>query len=132
MRIFVRNGGGLYVWHAGNNAFPHWPAYNDMIGLGPIEALLNELGCDNVAVVGATVQVGAELHGSLVKRSFPLRSLKLLASERSAGRKLRFGEQEIEVEALTPAALSPWRSDCRPCGCRASGRRFATRSAIAS
>jgi hypothetical protein len=31
---FVRGGGGVYVWHAGNNAFPDWPAYNDMIGLG--------------------------------------------------------------------------------------------------
>ncbi len=31
---FVRNGGGVYVWHAGNNAFPGWPAYNEMIGLG--------------------------------------------------------------------------------------------------
>lgn len=31
---FVRRGGGVYVWHAGNNAFPDWLAYNDMIGLG--------------------------------------------------------------------------------------------------
>jgi type 1 glutamine amidotransferase len=31
---FVRNGGGLYVWHAGNNAFPDWPAYSRIIGLG--------------------------------------------------------------------------------------------------
>lgn len=31
---FVRRGGGVYVWHGGNNAFPDWPAYNDMIGLG--------------------------------------------------------------------------------------------------
>lgn len=31
---FVTHGGGLYVWHSGNNAFPDWPAYNDMIGLG--------------------------------------------------------------------------------------------------
>ncbi len=31
---FVRNGGGVYVWHGGNNAFSDWPAYNDMIGLG--------------------------------------------------------------------------------------------------
>lgn len=31
---FVRAGGGVYVWHAGNNAFADWPAYNDMIGLG--------------------------------------------------------------------------------------------------
>lgn len=31
---FVRNGGGVYVWHGGNNAFSDWPAYNEMIGLG--------------------------------------------------------------------------------------------------
>jgi hypothetical protein len=31
---FVGAGGGVYVWHSGNNAFPTWPAYNDMIGLG--------------------------------------------------------------------------------------------------
>jgi len=31
---FVHDGGGVYVWHAGNNAFPDWPAYNQMIGLG--------------------------------------------------------------------------------------------------
>jgi hypothetical protein len=31
---FVRKGGGVYIWHAGNNAFPDWPAYNEMLGLG--------------------------------------------------------------------------------------------------
>lgn len=31
---FVRDGGGVYVWHAGNNAFEAWPAYNEMLGLG--------------------------------------------------------------------------------------------------
>jgi Trehalose utilisation len=31
---FVTQGGGVYVWHSGNNAFPDWPAYNEMIGLG--------------------------------------------------------------------------------------------------
>jgi type 1 glutamine amidotransferase len=31
---FVHDGGGVYVWHSGNNAFPDWPAYNQMIGLG--------------------------------------------------------------------------------------------------
>lgn len=31
---YVRSGGGVYVWHAGNNAFAAWPAYNTMIGLG--------------------------------------------------------------------------------------------------
>jgi type 1 glutamine amidotransferase len=31
---FVRGGGGVYVWHGGNNAFADWPAYSEMIGLG--------------------------------------------------------------------------------------------------
>lgn len=31
---FVREGGGVYVWHSGNNAFPDWPAYNQIIGIG--------------------------------------------------------------------------------------------------
>jgi len=31
---FVQNGGGVYVWHSGNNAFPEWPVYNRMIGMG--------------------------------------------------------------------------------------------------
>jgi hypothetical protein len=31
---YARNGGGVYVWHGGNNAFTDWPAYNEMIGLG--------------------------------------------------------------------------------------------------
>lgn len=31
---FVRRGGGLVSFHAGNNAFLHWRAYNEMIGLG--------------------------------------------------------------------------------------------------
>jgi type 1 glutamine amidotransferase len=31
---YVRSGGGLIVFHAANNAFRHWAAYNEMIGLG--------------------------------------------------------------------------------------------------
>jgi len=31
---FVRNGGGVVVYHAANNAFPKWTAYNEIIGLG--------------------------------------------------------------------------------------------------
>jgi uncharacterized protein len=31
---YVRGGGGLAVIHAANNAFPEWPEYNEMIGLG--------------------------------------------------------------------------------------------------
>ena len=31
---YVRAGGGLYILHSANNAFPHWQEYNRMIGLG--------------------------------------------------------------------------------------------------
>ena len=31
---YVRNGGGLVVLHAADNAFPDWPEYNEMIGVG--------------------------------------------------------------------------------------------------
>jgi type 1 glutamine amidotransferase len=34
LESYVRNGGGLVVFHAANNAFLLWPAYNQMIGLG--------------------------------------------------------------------------------------------------
>lgn len=31
---YVKEGGGLYILHSANNAFPHWPEYDKMIGLG--------------------------------------------------------------------------------------------------
>lgn len=31
---YVKKGGGLYVLHSGNNAFPHWQEYDRMIGMG--------------------------------------------------------------------------------------------------
>ena len=43
-----------------------------------------------VAVAGATGAVGEEMLRLLDERGFPLASLKLLASSRSAGTKLRF------------------------------------------
>lgn len=34
LETFVQAGGGLVSYHAANNAFLHWAAYNEMIGLG--------------------------------------------------------------------------------------------------
>jgi type 1 glutamine amidotransferase len=34
LEAYVSGGGGLVVFHAANNAFPRWRAYNEMIGLG--------------------------------------------------------------------------------------------------
>lgn len=53
-----------------------------------------------VAIVGATGAVGIEMIQCLESRKFPLSRLKLLASPRSAGRKLKYRDQEIEVEPL--------------------------------
>ncbi len=54
----------------------------------------------NIAIVGATGAVGQEFLKVLEKRNFPVNKLKLLASPRSAGKKLKFKGEEIPVEVL--------------------------------
>jgi len=55
----------------------------------------------NVAVAGATGAVGNQMIACLEERNFPIKSIKFLASSRSAGRKLRFRGDLVEVEELT-------------------------------
>jgi aspartate-semialdehyde dehydrogenase len=55
----------------------------------------------NVAVVGATGAVGQEFLNILAERNFPIRTLKLLASARSAGKTVTFKGQNYVVEELT-------------------------------
>lgn len=55
----------------------------------------------NVAIVGATGAVGVEMLLCLEQRNFPLASLKLLASARSAGKRMTFRGAELVVEELT-------------------------------
>ncbi|MFC1909647.1 aspartate-semialdehyde dehydrogenase [Chloroflexota bacterium] len=52
----------------------------------------------NVAIVGATGLVGREFIRILVQRNFPMASIRLLASDRSAGKKIQVNDREIEVE----------------------------------
>ncbi len=59
----------------------------------------------NVAVAGATGAVGNQMIACLEERGFPLKSLKLLASQRSVGRTLRFRGDPIPVEELTEKAF---------------------------
>ena len=54
----------------------------------------------NVAIVGATGAVGADLIDLLEKRNFPISSLKLLASARSVGKSCNFKGTQIAVEEL--------------------------------
>jgi aspartate-semialdehyde dehydrogenase len=53
-----------------------------------------------VAILGATGAVGTELLELLASRDFPLSSLKLLASPRSAGTTLTYRGQELPVMAV--------------------------------
>jgi len=59
----------------------------------------------HVAVVGATGAVGEEFLRVLEQRDFPMSSLKLLASSRSAGKTLRFKGRDHAVEELTPGSF---------------------------
>ncbi len=63
------------------------------------------MGNPNVAILGATGLVGREFIRILDQREFPMASLRLLASKSSAGKKLRFGDEEIEVEEATYQAF---------------------------
>jgi aspartate-semialdehyde dehydrogenase len=55
----------------------------------------------NIAIVGATGAVGTEMLRVLEEREFPVKSLRLLASERSEGNFLEFAGEEIMVQKLT-------------------------------
>jgi aspartate-semialdehyde dehydrogenase len=59
-----------------------------------------------VAIVGATGQVGVVLRSILVERGFPVDQMRYLASSRSAGTMLPWGDEEIVVEDAYTADLS--------------------------
>ena len=54
----------------------------------------------NIAVVGATGAVGMEMVRMLENRKFPIKDLQLFASERSAGKLLKYANQSIPVKKL--------------------------------
>jgi len=58
------------------------------------------MGC-NLAIAGVTGAVGQEFLKILEQRDFPFDSLKMLASSRSAGKKIEFKGKEYIVEELT-------------------------------
>ena len=58
-----------------------------------------------VAVVGATGAVGSTILGVMRERSFPADEIVPFASERSAGRTIDYGEQDLTVAALSEDAI---------------------------
>ena len=63
------------------------------------------MGGYRLAVVGATGLVGQEFIKVLEQRNFPIKSIRLLASNRSAGKKLFISHREIEVEETIPESF---------------------------
>ncbi len=61
---------------------------------------------DNVALVGATGAVGRIVLDELAKRAFPHKTLRLLASARSVGSQVTFGDKTLTVELLEPSAFA--------------------------
>jgi len=59
-----------------------------------------------VAVAGATGAVGQVMLECLQERKFPVRDIRLLASERSEGKTLKFNGQDIKVERLGKDSFS--------------------------
>ena len=60
----------------------------------------------NVAVVGATGAVGDLMRKVLAERAFPIKSIKFLASEKSAGKTVEFAGKPHKVELLRPEAFA--------------------------
>lgn len=65
---YIRNGGGLVVIHAADNAFPHWPAYNEMIGIGGWRGRNEQAGphwyYENGKLTSDTLPGPAGMHGA--------------------------------------------------------------------
>lgn len=60
----------------------------------------------NVAVAGATGAVGGAMLDVLERLDFPINELRLLASERSVGKKLNFKGRDVEVQLLSKDAFA--------------------------
>lgn len=59
----------------------------------------------SLAVVGVTGAVGQEFLRVLSDRDFPYSSIRMLASRRSAGKRLSFEDRDYEVEELQPESF---------------------------
>lgn len=59
----------------------------------------------HVAIVGATGAVGQKMIETLEDRNFPIETLTLLSSKRSAGTTVRFQDKDITVQEATPESF---------------------------
>ena len=86
-----------------------------------------------VAVVGATGAVGSTILGVMRERSFPASEIVPFASERSAGRKIDYGDSDLNVTALDEQAIDGFDLALFSAGSGVSAEwapRFATAGAV--
>jgi len=87
----------------------------------------------SVAVVGATGQVGTVMREILLERAFPIGSLRLFATARSAGSVVEFDGHEIVVEDVAtadPSGVDIALFSAGATGSRAHAPRFAEAGAV--
>lgn len=83
-----------------------------------------------VAVVGATGNVGREMLNVLDERKFPLARLDVVASRRSQGRKVSFGDKTLSIQALEHYDFSKADIALFACG-SGPAREYAPKAAAA-
>lgn len=71
-----------------------------------MEAMFSDPAGQHVAIAGATGAVGQEFLQILEARRYPLASLRLMASARSAGKTISFRGQDLVVEDLERASFA--------------------------
>lgn len=87
----------------------------------------------NIAIVGATGQVGAVMRRLLEEREFPIQTIRFFASARSAGKTLPFKGEDITVEDVESADLEGIEIALFSAGgatSRAQAERFAAAGAV--
>src|ERR671916_941720 len=86
-----------------------------------------------VAVVGATGAVGSTILGVMRERTFPATEIVPFASERSAGRRIDYGDEDLRVVALDDEAVQGFDLALFSAGSSVSeewGPRFADAGAV--
>src|SRR4051812_19636689 len=92
---------------------PDFPRFACPEGDGPVGVCVRQTGVRNmtyrVAVVGATGAVGREMLKTLVERNFPVSEVAALASGRSAGTEVSYGEKRVlTVQSLDTFDFRGW------------------------
>ena len=87
----------------------------------------------NIAIVGATGQVGTVMRRLLEQRNFPVKSIRFFASSRSAGTVLQYLGHDViveDVEKADPAGIDVALFSAGATGSRAQAPRFAEAGAM--